>query len=71
MDSVLTWAPYLYAVSLLDGKDLELVNQAAQATANAVAKGQYKKATELGGKMDPIIAKATDTMLHPSLSYNG
>lgn len=60
VDSVLTWGPYLYGVSLLDGKDLELVNQAAQATADAVANGQYKKATELWDETETVIDKTTD-----------
>ena len=62
VDSVLTWAPYLYAVSQLDGKDLELVNKAAQATADAVAEGQYNKATELWRKTEMIVAETTDNI---------
>lgn len=62
VDSVVTWGPYLYAVSLLDVKDLKLVNSAAQETANAVAKGQYEKATELWDKTETVIAKKTDNV---------
>lgn len=62
VDSVLTWGPYLYAVSQLDGKDLELVNKAAQATADAVAEGQYNKATELWGKTEMVIEETTDNV---------
>ena len=62
VDSVVTWGPYLYAVSLLDDKDLKLVNSAAQETANAVAKGQYEKATELWDKTETVIAKKTDNV---------
>ena len=62
VDSVLTWGPYLYAVSQLDGKDLELVNKAAQATADAVSKGQYIQATELWDKTEIVIAETTDNV---------
>ena len=61
-DIVLTWGPFLYAVSLLDDKDLKLVNQAAQATADAVASGQYKKATELFDKTQEVIENTTDNV---------
>lgn len=60
VDSVLTWGPYLYAVNLLDGKDLASVNQAAQSTAEAVAKGEYTKATQLWGQTEQIISATTD-----------
>ena len=62
VDSVLTWGPYLYGVSLLDDKDLELVNHAAQATAEAVAKGQYKNATEHFDVTETVIAQTTDNV---------
>lgn len=60
VDSVLMWGPYLYAVSQLDDKDLKLVNQAAQATADAIAKGHYVKATDLFYQTEAVIAKTTD-----------
>lgn len=62
VDSVLTWGPYLYAVSQLDEKDLKLVNQAAQATADAIANGQYIKATELWDNTETVIEKTTDNV---------
>ena len=62
VDSVLTWGPYLYAVNLLDGKDLASVNRAAQATADAVASGEYAKATELFFKTVTVIAETTDNV---------
>lgn len=61
-DIVLTWGPFLYAVSLLDDKDLKLVNQVAQTTADAVASGQYKKATDLFHKTEEVIEKTTDNV---------
>ena len=60
VDSVLTWGPYLYAVSQLDEKDLKQVNQAVQATADAIARGQYLKATEHFDETETVIAKTTD-----------
>ena len=62
VDIVLTWGPYLYGLSLLDDKDLQLVNHAAQATAEAFAKGQYKNATELFDVTEKVIAKTTDNV---------
>ena len=62
VDSVLTYGPYLYGLSLLDDKDLELVNYAAQATAEACAKGQYMLALELSAVTDTIIQDLTDNV---------
>ncbi|XP_068708959.1 retinoid-inducible serine carboxypeptidase-like [Montipora capricornis] len=60
VDSVLSWGPYLYAFSQLDDKDLKQVNAAAQATADAVASGQYAKATQLWDETENVIEKTTD-----------
>lgn len=60
VDSVLSWGPYLYALSQLDDKDLKQVNAAAQATAHAVASGQYAKATQLWDETENVIEKTTD-----------
>ena len=62
VDSVLTYGPYLYGLSLLDDKDLEFVNQAAQATAEAVAKGQYMLAFDLLAVTDTFIQDLTDNV---------
>lgn len=62
VDIVLSWGPYLYALSQLDEKDLQQVNKAAQATADAVASGQYTKATELWGATEDVIGTTTDNV---------
>lgn len=62
VDIVSSWGPYLYAFSQLDEKDLQQVNKAAQATADAVASGQYTKATELWGVTEDVISKTTDNV---------
>ena len=62
VDSVLTWAPYLYALSLLDKKDFDLVDHSAQATAVAISEGHFTKATQLWGITEDIIAKTTDNV---------
>ncbi|XP_038940970.1 retinoid-inducible serine carboxypeptidase isoform X3 [Rattus norvegicus] len=60
VDSVLSWGPYLYSVSLLDNKGLAEVSDIAEQVLNAVNKGFYKEATQLWGKAEMIIEKNTD-----------
>ncbi|EDO31722.1 predicted protein, partial [Nematostella vectensis] len=62
VDSVLSWGPYLYSASLLDQLDLDRVNQYAQATANAVANQEWKKATDLWSETENVIAQTTDNV---------
>lgn len=57
VDSVLSWGPYLYSVSLLDNKGLAEVSDIAEQVLNAVNKGFYKEATQLWGKAEMIIEK--------------
>ncbi|XP_051905680.1 retinoid-inducible serine carboxypeptidase [Hippocampus zosterae] len=47
VDSVMTWGPYLHAISLLDDHGLNEVNSAAEAVKHAVEQQQFQKATEL------------------------
>lgn len=60
VDSVLSWGPYLYSVSLLDNKGLAEVSDIAEQVLSAVNKGLYKEATQLWGKAEMIIEKNTD-----------
>ncbi|XP_020912709.1 retinoid-inducible serine carboxypeptidase, partial [Exaiptasia diaphana] len=62
VDSVLTWGPYLYSVSLLDENSLAKVNAVAQSTAKAVEMGQYKNATKLWGDTEAAITEYTDNV---------
>lgn len=60
VDSVLSWGPYLYSVSLLDDQGLTEVSQVAEQVLDAVNKGLYKEATELWGKAEMVIEQNTD-----------
>lgn len=60
VDSVLSWGPYLYSVSLLDDQGLAEVSQVAEQVLDAVNKGLYKEATQLWGKAEMVIEQNTD-----------
>ncbi|XP_070339051.1 retinoid-inducible serine carboxypeptidase [Equus asinus] len=60
VDSVLSWGPYLYSVSLLDDQGLTEVSQIAEQVLDAVNKGLYKEATELWGEAEMVIEQNTD-----------
>nr|BAE32033.1 unnamed protein product [Mus musculus] len=60
VDSVLSWGPYLYSMSLLDNQGLAEVSDIAEQVLDAVNKGFYKEATQLWGKAEMIIEKNTD-----------
>lgn len=62
VDTVLTWGPYLYALSLLDEKDLNQVNQAANNTAEAFYNGDYQASTELWSILEEVISATTDNV---------
>ncbi|XP_036310063.1 retinoid-inducible serine carboxypeptidase isoform X1 [Pipistrellus kuhlii] len=60
VDSVLSWGPYLYSISLLDDQGLAEVSQVAEQVLDAVDKGLYKEATQLWGKAEMVIEQNTD-----------
>lgn len=60
IDSVLSWGPYLYSISLLDDAGLKEVQAAASAVQDALAKSQFNLATELWSKTEDIIELDTD-----------
>ncbi|XP_065387375.1 retinoid-inducible serine carboxypeptidase isoform X1 [Macaca fascicularis] len=57
VDSVLSWGPYLYSMSLLEDKGLAEVSEVAEQVLSAVNKGLYREATELWGKAEMIIER--------------
>lgn len=61
-DTVLSYGPYLFSVSLLDNKDFHQVQQIAAETAMAVYKGEYDKAMHLSDLQNYLIAKFTDNV---------
>ncbi|XP_040856456.1 retinoid-inducible serine carboxypeptidase [Ochotona curzoniae] len=60
IDSVLSWGPYLYSMSLLDDKGLAEVSSVAEEVLDAINKGYYKEATQLWQKAEMVIEKNTD-----------
>jgi serine carboxypeptidase 1 len=60
IDSVLTWAPFLFSTSLLDNPGFTAVNSSAYSVKAALDKSQFKKATELWEVTETLISKATN-----------
>ncbi|KAM4664841.1 retinoid-inducible serine carboxypeptidase [Discoglossus pictus] len=60
IDSVLTWGPYLYSISLLDEGGLADVQQSANEVLEAMKQGQYERATELWSQTEDVIEENTD-----------
>ncbi|XP_073418797.1 retinoid-inducible serine carboxypeptidase [Dendrobates tinctorius] len=60
IDSVLSWGPYLYSISLLDDTGLQEVQAAASAVQDALSKGQFTLATDLWSKTEDVIEENTD-----------
>lgn len=62
MDSVNTWAPYLYETGLLDDTGYNKVQKSANATQDAVNAGQWDRATNLWSLTESVIMQATDNV---------
>ncbi|XP_044531006.1 retinoid-inducible serine carboxypeptidase [Gracilinanus agilis] len=60
IDSVLSWGPYLYSMSLLDDKSLSEVSKVAEKIIEAMNMGLYDWATELWGKAEMLVEQDTD-----------
>ena len=60
VDSVISWAPYLYQYNLLDMKDSQSVLNVAEETALAVSQKRYLDATALWGETESVIDRLTD-----------
>ncbi|XP_053563329.1 retinoid-inducible serine carboxypeptidase [Bombina bombina] len=60
IDSVLTWGPYLYSISLLDEGGLAEVQKSANEVLGAMKQGQYVRATELWSEAEDVIEDNTD-----------
>ncbi|XP_048221916.1 retinoid-inducible serine carboxypeptidase [Perognathus longimembris pacificus] len=60
VDSVMSWGPYLYSMSLLDDKGLAEVSNVAEKVLDAINKGHYKEATQLWEEAEMVIEKNTD-----------
>ncbi|XP_011834655.1 PREDICTED: retinoid-inducible serine carboxypeptidase [Mandrillus leucophaeus] len=66
VDSVLSWGPYLYSMSLLEDKGLAEVSEVAEQVLSAVNKGLYREATELWGKAEKIIEQMAPAIISSS-----
>lgn len=62
IDSVLSWGPYLYSMSLLDEQGLNKVQESAKEVQDAVNSGQYDRATELWGETESVVEEFTDNV---------
>ncbi|KAM9844054.1 retinoid-inducible serine carboxypeptidase [Aulostomus maculatus] len=60
VDSVMTWGPYLYTLSLLDDQGLNDVSSAAEAVKKAMEQQQFKKATELWSVTETVVEQNTN-----------
>ncbi|XP_075879793.1 retinoid-inducible serine carboxypeptidase [Nelusetta ayraudi] len=60
LDSVMTWAPYLYTTSLLDEAGLADVSSAAEAVRKAVEQEQFEKATQLWSVVETVVEQNTN-----------
>ncbi|XP_005394121.1 PREDICTED: retinoid-inducible serine carboxypeptidase [Chinchilla lanigera] len=60
VDSVLSWGPYLYSMSLLDDTGLAEVSTIAEKVLAAVNNKLYKEATQLWGEAEMVIEKNAD-----------
>uniref|UniRef100_A0A8C4NCQ5 Carboxypeptidase n=2 Tax=Eptatretus burgeri TaxID=7764 RepID=A0A8C4NCQ5_EPTBU len=59
LDSVLTWGPYLFGISLLDKHGLSEVMAAANEVKSAYEKGQFAKSTALWDNTQNVVEKFT------------
>uniref|UniRef100_A0A8D1I0C8 Carboxypeptidase n=1 Tax=Sus scrofa TaxID=9823 RepID=A0A8D1I0C8_PIG len=60
LNSVVSWGPYLYSMSLLDDQGLAEVSQVAEQVLDAINKGLYREATDLWGKAEMVVEQNTD-----------
>ena len=60
VDSVISFGPYLYSISLLDENGLQKVHALAAATAEAVKCGRFNWGTWLNGVTETLIKNLTD-----------
>ena len=61
-DTVLSYGPYLFSLSLLDEKDLHRVQQLGQETAKAAEKGDFDRAMHLSDQGNILIGHVTDNV---------
>ncbi|XP_048466783.1 retinoid-inducible serine carboxypeptidase [Rhincodon typus] len=60
LDSVLSWGPYLYSISLLDDQGLAEVNSYAERVQAAIEAGDFQHATELWSVTERVVEQNTD-----------
>ncbi|XP_045381651.1 retinoid-inducible serine carboxypeptidase [Lemur catta] len=60
VDSVVSWGPYLYSMSLLEDEGLSEVSKIAEQVLDAVDQGLYAEATQLWGKAEMVVEQNTD-----------
>jgi len=71
IDSVKTWGPYLYTMSLIDENGLVQVNNLANKAEDAIAAGEWTKSTQLWAEAEDLIDTLTDGVnLYNILKWN-
>jgi len=60
VDSVLTWAPFLFSTSLVDNAGFSAINASAYAVKAAIEKQDFGKATELWMDTEKVIDRVTN-----------
>jgi len=60
IDSVLTWAPFLFSTSLVDNRGFSAVNNSAYAVREAIERGQFKEATKLWNHAEDVMSLSTN-----------
>ncbi|XP_054724633.1 retinoid-inducible serine carboxypeptidase-like [Uloborus diversus] len=62
LDSVSTWGPYLYTMSLLDLTDLRSVKAGAYEIKKSLSSGNFKQATDQFSKLQDLIKNCTNSV---------
>ncbi|XP_047355657.1 retinoid-inducible serine carboxypeptidase-like [Vespa velutina] len=62
IDSVMTWAPFLFNAGMIDSNGYDNIDKSAKATRDAVNNGKWLTATSLWGDTENVILKATDNI---------
>lgn len=60
LDSMSSWAQYLYGLSLLDGAEVKLVDKAVAEVRKAIVSGRTAKATELWASLEALVEHLTN-----------
>lgn len=60
MDSVYSWAPFLYHMGFVDGAGHDAIAESARATGEQFDAGNFTKSTFLWGRTEAVILEKTN-----------